>query len=314
MKAKKIIYNALCFDGNSSNSPNLVLKNTDLYLKSSFVSLKSALDNNPDCDVALITNQKLPEKFEKIYVENNIKIIINPFTKYVVPDNFKWKLAFYKLEALDYIVNETEYEFILGTDADTFFNDNLDLLWIECKYNHPILYPLGYNLFNPVRKQIIIDYQNINGCDDAIIQYGGEFIAGNKNALSSLSSEIQKVYSFTVKQETVLLDKTSGDEALLSMAAYRIEHVLFALPYIKRYWTRKAYYDADSSFIHMPIWHLPAEKNYGLINVYNYYDKHKHLPPKKKIYKYFNLPRQAKYNLNMIKYYLFCIKNRRKRK
>lgn len=304
---KKLIYNALYFVESRVKSPNQKSRGVDEYIKSSFVSLYSAKSTNPDCDVALICNNPLPKYYSELFKKHNISTIIVEFDNYMMPSNFKWEYAFYKLKALQYVVKNTEYDFLLGVDTDAYFTDNLKYLWNECEFNFPLLYVLGASMNHPVRMDIMNDYFRLYDKKENILMMGGEFIAGSKVALKALIENIDKTYDL-IQKSGYSINETSGDEAIISIAAHHMK-TISAAPYIRRYWTRRAFYDADTSWGRIPVWHLPAEKNYGLIKVFEYFLRKKKLPTKRYCIKIFNLPVQKRYTISMIKYYLYSILN-----
>jgi len=262
--------------------------------------------NNPDCDVALATNYEVPAEFVELFARNGIIVFNVPFDDYRVPDSFKWEYAFYKLKVLDYMANETRYDFILGVDTDTYFSGNLESLWEECSFGYPILYQLPLEL--KYRKEIIDDYEKLYGKREPIIQYGGDFLAGSRKALRSLSANIKRVYK-DIQSKDFCINQDSGDEAILSMATFCMK-VLNAAPFMRRYWTRRAFYTADPTWNLVPIWHLPAEKNYGLLKMYEKMKRTNSLPSKAKAARQFNLPTQHKYSFYMLMYYFYSILHR----
>ncbi|MCM1173572.1 MAG: hypothetical protein NC341_00825 [Blautia sp.] len=304
---KKVIYNALCFNEESIKAPNAhaFRGGVETYLKNSFVSLMSAKYHNSDCDVILIANNALPDKYASLFSARGIKVLRAAFDNYTVPQNFMWEYAFYKLKALEYIVNNTDYEYILGLDSDTYVADGLEKLWTECEWDRPVLLPVLASTSGDARKQIITDYERNWGQHLPLVHYGGEFIAGKRNVLSDFSKRINDIYS-KVKQNGFQITDEMGDEGFLSMAANDFE-VLSAYPFIRRYWTRHAWYGADTCWADVPIWHLPAEKDYGILKMFSILVKKEKTPSKKKAAKIFNLPRWKKYNVNMIKYCIYIL-------
>ncbi len=303
---RKAIYNALYFENEAIKSPNLIVRGgVKLYLQNAFVSLTSAKLTNPDCDAVLVVNDKLPDFWEEIFAHSGIQIIEVPFDNYRFPAGFKWEYAFYKLKVLEYMVNNTCYDYFLGVDTDTYFSDELKMLWEECKFDYPLLYSLDAHIQSPTRSKVIKDYENLYSAYLPIVQIGGEFVAGTKTALSKLSDNIESIYS-KIRENNFNISQDSGDEAILSMAAFGMK-TLPAVSYVRRYWGRRAFYDVDSAWNRIPIWHLPAEKNYGLLVMYKKIRKTGKLPKKKVAAKMFNLAIQRKYNLSMLRYYVHCV-------
>ncbi len=305
---KKIIYNAFFAEGDNVKSPNFKINNygsdKNNYLKTSYVSLRSAKLSNPDIDVALVTNQPLEPSVDILFKQAGIKVFIVPFLKYRMPKDFQWEYAFYKLQALDYMLTEEEYDDYLALDIDTYIHSDLSEFWKECEYGLPILYPLTASGQERDRGRIETDYQKLFEEKKAIPQMGGEFIGGSREALIKLLNEISQIYQ-KIEESDFNINKLLGDEALLSIAASSIA-TLSARPFVGRYWVRR-YYDADFQCFNIPIWHLPSEKNYGLLKAFDIMQKDDRLLTQKEAMRLFNLPKQQKYNLSMLKYYIFKI-------
>lgn len=303
----KLIYNALYHKESSVKSPNSIGGNgVEIYLKNSFVSLFSAKYHNPNCDVAIVTNQTLPEPYHTLYVKTGIKEIIVPFEKYIFPENFKWGYAFYKLQALEYVVKSLEYDTYLALDTDTYINLSLDSLWSEVESNKVILYTLNYDTENSSRRKITEDYNRLFHKSDALMQYGGEFICGKRDILLSLVDKISMIYE-RIKSDNYPIHMDAGDEAILSMAAHESDQIMSASPYICRFWTRKAYYTVHSNWKNVPIWHVPAEKNFGMIKMYRYIQKHEKCPGMRICKSYFNFWNRNYFTISMIQYYVYRV-------
>lgn len=310
VEMKKVVYNALYCNGKVVSAPNLkVCGGVDNYIKQSFVSLKSAKISNPDVEVCLITNQALPKVYTELFENNGIKIVIVPFDDYRVPKGWRWEYAFYKLKALDYMANEFDAEYLLGLDVDTYVPLSLNGFWDECAAEELILFSLPNDSLERGRRQMGSDYQMLMKTmkREFIVQYGGEFLGGSSKALQNLSKEISWIYTI-IKENGFCVDNNYGDEALLSMAAHRIK-VRSAFPYVRRYWSRRTWYDVDSAWVYVPVWHLPTEKNYGLNIIFERLSRNKKVSIKQAA-KIFNLPIQRKYNFSMLKYYIYNILRR----
>lgn len=288
---------------------NLIGGSSVDYIKQAFISLKSAALSNPNCQRMLVTNIELPSYFASLFKDNGILISIVPFEKFIMPSDFRWRNAFYKLNVLDWIVNSTDYDSYLGLDTDTYVAGNLDDLWAECKFNLPILYPLSKGFSTEDRTLMMRDYKFLFDKDELIIQYGGEFIAGSKLALQQLVASMNSIYN-KVAECNFDINIKSGDEAFLSMAALDLK-VSSALPYIFRFWTRRAYYNCDYNWANIPIWHLPAEKNYGLLLIFDRLTKRSNIN-KSWLASIFNFPNANKYSFSMLKYYIFTFFRRLK--
>ena len=272
-----VIYNAFYSAENKIKSPNLkLLGGVNSYLKSCYVSLKTAKLLNPQSSVVLVTNKVLPDAFKSLFLSASIEIEYLNLNTYKMPSNFKWEYAFYKLEALAHMVECDKYENILALDTDTYVSGNLDKLWEECKYDVPLLLPLDVECSSPVRKAIINDYLQLYGEKYPVVQIGGEFIAGSRQTLQIFSNKLLILYQ-QIRTNGFKISESSGDEALISMVMAK-ENYNCARAFVGRYWGRRAYYNVSSDWVWTPIWHLPAEKNYGLIKMFEYLVDKKNMP------------------------------------
>lgn len=304
-----LIFNAFySVNGKSKSINNTNSSAISAYLKNSMVSLYSAKINNPDCKVVLYTNEQVPDEFEKYGIE----IRILPFNDYKMPDGFKWSYAYYKLCCLKDAVNREENDNILLLDTDTYIPYPLKSLWLELKISDSImLYNTQHNIEHPVRQQICTDYNKIYGGGNAIPQYGGEFVAGSINGLKELINTIDNVYT-EIKLHDFDISDDAGDEELLSMAAFRYcKKIQDASPYIQRYWTRSTYLVSTNWKIdNVLVWHLPAEKNLGLCDIYKYIRRTGSIPEIKTAASLCNLPKaNMPLNIQYIKRMFYKIAN-----
>ena len=301
---KKLIFNAFSYIDKQSLPINLseVDKNKviESYLKCSVVSLISSKLNNDDCDVALITNIQIPYKFEKTLKQYNIKIFIVEYNEFNFNKEMKWSAAFYKLCALNYVVNKLDYEKYLMLDTDTYINGKLSDLWLECD-KKILLYDIQHNLSNKQAKQMNKEYFELYNEEVYLTNYGGEFIAGNKKLLNEFLDNCKKIYQDmnNTSQKTL-----HGDEFIICCAANSMQNkIKNANAYIYRYWTGYKFYLVSTNFVYnkVCILHLPSEKDLGFKSVYNFIIKNGKLPNEKIVFKKFGLPKVKKtLNINYV--------------
>ena len=284
-----LIMNAFAFHekyGNSMQLANTADKEKlSLYMKNMSVSLISARKNNPDCEVMAVINMELPEEYRKILENEGVVVRIVPFDRFTMPKHMAWSLAFYKLCALENIARSTDYENILLIDTDTISMQGFDDIWREAS-NGLLLYSVNHTYSHKDRALIRNIYEKLYpGENKNIIHYGGEFICGSRECVGRLIDECGAVYK---KIEAVNFDihEETGDEAILSIAAshYREKADIYdGGPYIYRYWTDVNYL-VSTNTVNNPvcIWHLPAEKDMGMIYIYEYYCKHGTFPDKER--------------------------------
>lgn len=306
---KRLIYNVFYSKEGQTKAPNIHnsrLSTYNMYIRNSFVSLCSAKEKNPGCSVILFTNCKLPEQYSELFDKNNIDIVLIPFDEYQMPDFFKWGYAFYKLCVLKHIVLEMEYDCILGLDTDTVVTGSLELLWEEMlKTNSVMLYNLHRKLDHPVMKAINRDYGKLFGKHKIIQQFGGEFVAGGGKCLQDFIGRVDEVY-YKVKDDNFkMIDSDSGDEAFLSMAAANFNAIRDANAYIGRFWTGRFYLVSTSwKYDPVDILHLPAEKSYGMLDIYDYFKNHNRMPEIGYIAKVCSLPKEHPTSISVLKKFL----------
>ncbi|MGO4928334.1 hypothetical protein ACTQ5J_07035 [Fundicoccus sp. Sow4_F4] len=306
---KNLIFNAFGVNNDFVDTPNISEKTDNskaIYLQNIFVSLKSAKITNPDDDVALVTNYSLPQDYEELFLENDIKIINITFDTYIMPASFPWALAFFKLCALKYVTELDEYENFLLLDADTITVRSLKDLWLESEYGI-MLFNIDHNFSHKVRRSINEDYFRLYNESKNIQHYGGEFICGNKLHIKSFSDKCYSIYQRII-ENNYDINKESGDEMIISIAAKNFPNLLDGGAYIDRYWTGKVYLVSTNYFYDpVAIWHLPGEKSTGIISVFKYLKKYGILP--KNLPQILGLPKPKRSNFFMYVLKKLLLKN-----
>lgn len=279
---KNLFFVPFAFDENKKTGVNVKENALNIYIKNLCVSLISAKKATPNIDVALVSNVKLPTEHEKLLLENDVLIFIEPFDSFVFPDNYLWSLAFYKLCALEKMIGKYSYDNYIYTDADVFVQKSLDKVFLELKDNI-LLYDINHGLF--VKDyEIITDEFNRFGIDSYITHYGGEFFgASRKNAILFIQ-QCKSVFDEMLQKKFIT---TKGDEFITSIAAYRTrEYIKNAGAYIYRFWTGDFYLVSTCyKYNEIAILHLPAEKQNGMLKLYDIFIKKGDFPSKKKVHK-----------------------------
>jgi|GEM_PF-741103 len=291
---RKIIINAYADLDGYSSSPQL--RNSfsrETYLMNSYASLYSAKQSNLDIDCCLITNVDLSINWRKRFENARIRVIKIDFNIFRLSDDFKWALAFFKLCAIKYACDELNYDKYLLIDTDTIVNETLEDLFDEIENDSDImLYDIGHILTHKDRQIIINNYENVNGIRANIRHFGGEFICGAKEGLKIFMS--QCLSNFEIAMKSNKLDKTTGDEYIISATAYNFSggNILSAEPYIYRYWTG-SFYLVSTNWLYngRAIWHFPNEKESGMIRMYFRYMKGNRSISRIEIAKIFGLPK-----------------------
>ena len=256
---------------------------TEMYLKNLLVALSSAKINNPDDDVFLSVNIDIDPEWIKRFNGFNVKVRKMDFDSFVVPGEFQWALAFFKMCVLNTWVHEGNYDRYLILDADTYTTHSYEDMWKEADLGI-LLTPLGHTFSHPDRETVRKDF--IRLCPDEakslpITHFGGEYICGNLDDLKEYMDLNLELFE-KIKATDFKVEDKIGDESLWSIAASLLSKkidIIAATPYIFRFWTED-FYLISTVTVSNPvcIWHLPSEKETGFIRMYDYLIKHRHFP------------------------------------
>ena len=266
----------------------------EVYLKNCCVACMSAKQNAcQQADVALVTNIDIPNSYKTILEGNEIKIIKADFDDFNFGGNYMWALAFYKLCALKHVLLETNYDYYAYLDSDVYVQSDFENIWKECD-SHIMMYDICHGLqvehYRHFLDEIKNFTKNIGGGYNDITHYGGEFFAAKKEDAVMFMSECQQVYAQMTKAD---FKPTHGDEFIISLAAVKF-NVKNAGAYIYRFWTG-SFRLISTCYKYNPvtILHVPAEKEYGMLKLYNKYISKGKIPTKKNVYRLLHLNRRS---------------------
>ena len=301
---KKLIYTSYA-SNNSVGNPT--------YLRCCVVSLISFRVLNPDDDIYLFTNISLDKKYVDILSKNRINVRIVQFDSFVFPEDMLWSLAFYKLCVLHYVVNNLEYDQILGVDSDTYCIKNLQELWVETNENI-LLYNLEHSYLHPQSVQMDKEYYNLIGHTKHLTNYGGEFVAGPRSLLRILTDKCFEIY---LKMKESGTKTMHGDESILCAAAQELkEYIETGNAYLFRFFTGRFYLSSTVyRYNQVAIMHLPSEKNNGFRMVYQYYINNGSLPSHKKLLKMMEIQTAERpFNIYRLHYIIWLLAKRIRKK
>jgi hypothetical protein len=279
---KNLFFVPFAFDENKMTGVNVKNNAQNTYLKNLCVSLISAKKTNPDIDVALVSNIRIPLEYEQLLSANQVCIYLEPFDSFVFADDYLWCLAFYKLCALEKMVSKYDYDNYIYTDADVFVQRSLDKVFMELR-DIVLLYDINHGL-TVKDYEIIVDEFNKFGVDSYITHYGGEFVGASRDNAKKLVDQCKQVYAEMLQKNFVT---TKGDEFIISIAAYRMrDRIKNAGAYIFRFWTGDFYLVSTCyKYNEVAILHLPGEKQKGMLKLYEIFAKKHAFPNKEKIHR-----------------------------
>ena len=260
-------------------------KSLDIYLKNSCVACVSARKNcGEDSDVALVTNIELPAEYAEVLETAGVKVMHYEFDRFSFGAKYRWSLAFYKLCALSKVVEFSEYEAFAYLDSDVYVQSDFAEIWSECKSN-VLLYDISHGLQVNDYRRFLKDVTEFCGKNVlGVTQYGGEFFAASMENAKAFVQECQNVFEAMRRKEFQTL---CGDEFVISMVAAQSQlPIRNAGAYVYRFWTR-SFRLISTNYEYNPIavLHVPSEKEYGMVSVYNSYVRKGKIPSRRKVWK-----------------------------
>ena len=248
------------YEENMNSGVNVSIKGKgkiEIYLKNACVALISAKYYNPDSDVALVTNfgrWNIPEEFLSIFDKWEIKVMEIPFDQFRFQGSYTWAI------------------------------------WTECRQNI-MLYDINHGLNTRDYVLLCDEIESYCGQRKLITHYGGEFFAASAENAKAFVDTCEQVYYEMLQKNFIT---TKGDEFILSLAANEMrESIKNAGAYIYRFWTGAGFRLISTCYEYnrITILHLPAEKEQGMLKIYDKYIKIGKIPVDEKVWKTFRLNR-----------------------
>lgn len=262
--------------------------NTNLYLQNVCCCLVSAKKHNPDDLVALITNAVVPVRYLSILEDAQIEIWQKSFDSYTLPEDCKWRLAFYKLCAVSYVVNELEFDKLLLLDTDVVTIGSYQELWQDADHAlllHQVVHSYD-NTNETIMRRELKDILGLEHC----IHWGGEFICGKTTVLKEVLCVARRIFAQMLETGKYT---TRGDEFIWT-AALKEFYVKSAVAYLARCWTGKGYYFA-TTYMYYPglvALHLPDEKKRGMLRMFRLLERNQY-PSNKRIFRMMRMPKSV---------------------
>lgn len=280
---------------------NSVDKGMELYLKNSYVCLRSVMENNSNVNCLLAVSFELPDDWKKRFLDAGIEVVFVEFGKYKIGNEFNWGIVQYRYDVINYLCGRLDEEDkVIMLDTDVICTGSLSNVLDEVT-NRICLYDVQHSKDLVDRKNICDNYKRIYSDveDTDIIHYGGEFIGATGKNLKLLFEESVKIMVDSSQKEGLV---NFNDEHITSIAIDRLwdkVKVNNANAYICRYWTAKKFYLTSTNYHYNPVvlWHLPVEKDRGIVYIYNKLVKTKTFPSKQKMAKIFGFPKAKRSNI-----------------
>ena len=133
---------------------------SEVFYRCIVVSLVSAKQRNQNCDAALVTNTAVPEPYAAQLSQAGIRVIACPFDNYRFEADLDWSLAYYKLCAMQYLLETEHYENYLMLDSDTFTQRGYQDIWREAA-EAVLLYQVPHAASQPMTARISHTYDEL---------------------------------------------------------------------------------------------------------------------------------------------------------
>ena len=256
-------------------------KQKEMYLKNCCVALVSAKKHNPETDVALVTNIEVPQRFALILEQAGVGIIQVPFDRFNFGEKYTWGLAFYKLCAQHYLSHHTHYDAIACIDSDTYTQADYAPVW-EKACSLPMFYKLTTGRAQTGASKIFGEAEKFTGLDRDFTHYGGEFFAASAAAMRAITEAEEAVFE---KMMETGFRVTTGDEFISSLVANEMpDQLCFANGYVFRFWTGAYRSISPAHKTTVVCLHVPAEKEVGMIRLFDSYIAKGKLPEREKVW------------------------------
>jgi hypothetical protein len=260
------------------------------YWQCAAVFFASCRRCNPDARLVLYTNDEdqvtiRNRDVKKFLQEIDVEIIPLPFETFRPPIKYStlFTNAFYKFDVMQVLGREPDTPTIL-LDADSVWARPNDEIKAELADGTLLLYDVHEEI-NPdkrvdglsrrergiIYKQIYPDYPTSKP-----VHIGGEVVAGSGRHFQILAEKLLISYQIIIKKfkddPPQFADGRKifdGNENLGSMVFNMVD-----LPwknadsYIKRIWTGHSFKNIEGGEVELPIWHVPAEKRAGILQLY----------------------------------------------
>jgi hypothetical protein len=241
-----------------------------------FVSIQRYINGET---LVLFTNSKKLPEVEGVNIKSLLErlgvVIIQVEFNYKVPKGYfnSWTNQFFEFSILDHIaVHFNDDDFFLMLDSDCVFLKRLDGLFELCNEKKCLTY-----LLDSPQDEIIngISRLQMKGVYESLLQkninvvpeyHAGEFFMAKVSIIKKFSEQFQTIWPKLLELHQQGKPKLVEEAHVLSYIYYINEYDGGeANSFIKRIWTDPTNFrNASSEDISLAIWHVPAEKKYGI--------------------------------------------------
>jgi hypothetical protein len=261
------------------------IKVHDIYKRCLVTFFKSAKTANPEAKLILFSNVDIRKgkrtiDYRLINILNslNVQIVQLQYSFRPPLEQKKWRNQFFVLDILTFLAENCQNQdlcIVLDGDIVWSGNSRTPLLWEELQSNGSLtMLPITdeNEEINGVKLSELEEIAKSLNCYNAPIKYaGGEFIALRGDKLKDLTLRISRTWDDYLKEVSMKKIPLLEEAHFLSIL-YSSMNIRFgdADIFIRRIWTQILHYqNRINSDINLILWHLPAEKRFGIRRVAN---------------------------------------------
>lgn len=279
----------------------------DVYWKNACVAAVSCKHHNVDCDVAIVTNITPPLYVSNVLKNNDIHLINCPFDDFNFGAEYIWSLAFYKLCALKYVVESTQYDNYCYMDSDVYVQGSLAGAFVEAKW-----FILMYYLYQAqplygqtARTQDMVKLGCLSDDGPSVMSMGGEFFVASRANAEKYIAECKQIFDLMVAKN---FQVTTGDEFISSLAMHRLFHLSrCAQAYVGRFYTRVFRVIPEKWRYHpVPVLHVLGEKEHGMLKLFSSYISKGKIPSNNTVHRILHIKRPA-FSVRLKRLYFFTM-------
>lgn len=250
----------------------------DVYWRCVALFFASSSRHNPDARHRLFVNRPgIPDigQFKTgAFLENlGVEVVVVPFT-YAPPPGYygAWRSTFYLLDIIKHLgaVSRPGEQYII-TDSDCLFIKNARSM-AQAIERHGLLtydtqFPPEEDANGLSRLGLRALYEELDGhiLSETPGYCGGDIFAGTSAVIQWFAAAIDPIWNKSLERHARHETHFNTEEHFLSYLAHNLGYAVgTANPFMSRIWTGRKYKTAKSSDFDLTLWHLPAEKKYGL--------------------------------------------------
>jgi hypothetical protein len=253
-----------------------------VYWRCVAVYFASSFRNNPNAQHILFTNaDRIPnienfntaEFFDKI----GVKVEQIPFT-YQPPMEYyhAFRSTFFKFDIIKYLKNNSiASDRCIALDSDCVWIKSVDRTLADIEKNGLVTYdlyePADKKISGLSRQEMQKIYEELGyKIDDPPKYFGAEFIVGSGKHMKILSDEVDSIWETCLQRYAEGKSKFNTEEQMLSYIYNKLGYARSTgNTYFNRVWTSPLIYTATEADLKMDVWHLPAEKGYGIKRLFS---------------------------------------------